>query len=514
MFNALLKNLSILKKFLFVNFLFFIIIGTFTILYLINVQPNLIKKKAANHIQIVDNTISHIDRLSIKFNDQDIRKFLFSTRFLFQNLDRVIFFDNRYNLVGDTDTLDLDPRSFSSRLDIIELEIMNEEKTKEITEEKNINIGNDNLVSLKDILLNYAGSKKNGIPFTFTQEEFNNFKLTTIKNVFREDQNIGYIAIIENANDVRAAIDERKTFIIRTAFAVGIVILIFSFVLNRYFLKPIQNLVNYTNMIKNKDHKKINIDNLKVRNDELGLLSKSLDDMTLELKKRISHAENFSTDLVHEIRNPLASLKSASEILQDSNNSEQRLKLLNILSHDVLRIERLITDYSQMLKDEVALSKEKMKKINIEPIIQSVVEDYNNIQKVKKNIKINYENDSNKKYIINGIENRIEQIIANLLDNSISFCKEGENIFVNISNTEDKKILVKIIDDGQGFKEKDTSKIFKRFYSNRPDKFGEHSGLGLNIVKSHIENLGGSIQFTSEENIGSTFIITIPNNPL
>jgi two-component system sensor histidine kinase ChvG len=160
----------------------------------------------------------------------------------------------------------------------------------------------------------------------------------------------------------------------------------------------------------------------------------------LNFKKRVTHAENFSTDLVHEIRNPLASLKSASEILQDSNNSDQRLKLLNILSHDVLRIERLITDYSQMLKDEVALSKEKMKKINIEPIIQSVVEDYNNIQKVKKNIKINYENDGKEKYIINGIENRIEQIIANLLDNSISFCKEGENIYVNISNTVDKKI--------------------------------------------------------------------------
>jgi two-component system sensor histidine kinase ChvG len=146
-----------------------------------------------------------------------------------------------------------------------------------------------------------------------------------------------------------------------------------------------------------------------------------------------------------------------------------------------------------MLKDEVALSKEKMKKINIEPIIQSVVEDYNNIQKVKKNIKINYENDGNEKYIINGIENRIEQIVANLLDNSISFCKEGESIFVNISNTVDKKILVKIIDDGQGFKEKDTSKIFKRFYSNRPDKFGEHSGLGLNIVKNLVDLHDGEI---------------------
>jgi two-component system sensor histidine kinase ChvG len=484
MFNYLLKNLSILKKFLFINLIFFSVIGLFTFLYLKNIQPNLIKNKSSNHIKIINNTVDNLDRLEIDFNEEDIRKFLFSTRFIFQSLDRVIFFDNQLNLVGDTDTLDLDPRSFSTRLDIVELEILNEEKSREITENKNINIGNDNLVSLQDILFNYAGSKNFGIPFTFTQQEFNNFKLTTIKNVFRDDVNIGYIAITENANDVRAAIDERKTFILRTAFAVGIVILIFSFVLNRYFLKPIQNLVNYTNKIKNKEHKKINIDNLKSRNDELGLLSKSLDDMTLELQKRISHAENFSTDLVHEIRNPLASLKSASEILNDTKDAEERLKLINILSHDVQRIERLITDYSQILKDEVALSKEKFNKIDLIPIIKSVVDDYNNIYQAKRGINISFLNDENKSYVINGIENRIEQIIANLLDNAISFSDDNKNIDIKISKNLEKQIVINILDEGPGFKERDTSKIFQRFYSNRPDKFGQHSGLGLNIVKN------------------------------
>lgn len=484
MFNYLLKNLSILKKFLFINLIFFSVIGLFTFLYLKNIQPNLIKNKSSNHIKIINNTVDNLDRLQIDFNEEDIRKFLFSTRFIFQSLDRVIFFDNQLNLVGDTDTLDLDPRSFSTRLDIVELEILNEEKSREITENKNINIGNDNLVSLQDILFNYAGSKNFGIPFTFTQQEFNNFKLTTIKNVFRDDVNIGYIAITENANDVRAAIDERKTFILRTAFAVGIVILIFSFVLNRYFLKPIQNLVNYTNKIKNKEHKKINIDNLKSRNDELGLLSKSLDDMTLELQKRISHAENFSTDLVHEIRNPLASLKSASEILNDTKDADERLKLINILSHDVQRIERLITDYSQILKDEVALSKEKFKKIDLIPIIKSVVDDYNNIYQAKRGINISFLNDGNKSYVINGIENRIEQIIANLLDNAISFSDDNKNIDIKISKNLEKQIVINILDEGPGFKERDTSKIFQRFYSNRPDKFGQHSGLGLNIVKN------------------------------
>ena len=512
MFSSFLKDLSILKKFLFINLIFFTIIGLFTFAYLKNVQPNLIKKKSSNHIEIINNTIDNLIRLDVKFIEDDIRKFLFSTRFLFQSLDRVVFFDNQLNLVGDTDTLDLDPRSFSSRLDLVELEILNEKKTKEITETKNINIGNNDSVSLKDILFNYAASKNYGIHFTFTQDEFNKFKLTTIKNVIKDNQNIGYLAITENANDIKAAIDERKSFIIRTAIAVAIVIIIFSFVLNRYFLKPIKNLVSYTKMIKEKNLKKSNIDVLKLRNDELGLLSNSLDDMTLELQKRISLAENFSTDLVHEIRNPLASLKSASEILQDTNDIDQRIKLINILSHDVQRIERLITDYSQMLKDEVALSREKSKKIDIEPLIKSVVDDFNNIHKVKSGINITYSNDNKKKYLINGIENRIEQIIANLLDNAISFSENNKDIIVKVSKSDDQKnIIIEVLDEGQGFKEKDTNKIFKRFYSNRPEKFGQHSGLGLNIVKNLVDLHNGSIKaFNRLDKKGARMEVILP----
>ena len=95
MFSYLFKNLSILKKFLLINLIIFIIIGSFTLVYLSKVQPNLIKKKASNHIQIINNTIENLNILDIKFNEEDIRRFLFSTRFIFQNLDRVIFFDNQ-----------------------------------------------------------------------------------------------------------------------------------------------------------------------------------------------------------------------------------------------------------------------------------------------------------------------------------------------------------------------------------------------------------------------------------
>jgi len=309
-----------------------------------------------------------------------------------------------------------------------------------------------------------------------------------------DDENVGYILISQNANDVKTAINERKTFVIRTAILIAVVIFIFSLVLNRYFLKPIKNLVNYTENIKEKSKKKIDIKSLIKRNDELGTLSLSLDEMTNELQKRVNTAENFSTDLVHEIRNPLASLKSASELLEVTNSNPEKEKLTKILTHDVERIERLITDYSQMLKDEVAITRESMKILDLKKIADSVVDDFNAIYNTKRGINIDLQfKNSGEKFNIKGIENRIEQVLANLLENSISFSKDNQNIVVKLSQKKDGKISLSVIDEGIGFKEKNTDKIFKRFYSNRPDKFGEHSGLGLNIVKNLVDLHGGQV---------------------
>ena len=321
---------------------------------------------------------------------------------------------------------------------------------------------------------------------------------------------MGYLAIIENANDIKVAIAERKNFIIRTAILVVIVILIFSFVLNRYFLKPIRNLVAYTKIIKDKSDEKTNIENIKKRHDELGVLSNSLDEMTNELNKRISTAENYSTDLLHEIRNPLASLKSASDIISETENKELRSKLVGIVSHDVERIERLITDYSQMLKDEAAISSERMKKINLSHIAKSVVDDFNSIYESKRSIRIKLKIDNNNQFNILGIENRIEQIIANLLENSISFSENNKEIIVEISKKENGKLSLIVIDEGIGFSEKNTDKIFNRFYSNRPEKFGEHSGLGLNIVKNLVELHNGEIIASNNKNKGAKVEIILP----
>tara|TARA_B100001540_G_scaffold286467_1_gene280253 strand:- start:1124 stop:2572 length:1449 start_codon:yes stop_codon:yes gene_type:complete len=468
----------------------------FTFIYLNTIQPNLISKKVENHIKIINNTIDHIERLNIKFTENDVRKFLFSTRFLFQNIERVLIFDNDFQLIGDTDTLDLDPRSFSQRLEVVQTE--NIESKKKVEKKLDI-VDNQKKTPINEILIDYAKSTDLGNPYTFTENNYDQFLLTTIKNV-GDKKNFGFLVITENANDIRTAINERKIFIIRTAFIVALVILIFSFVLNRYFLKPIKNLVNYTKIIKEESKEKTNIENLKIRNDELGILSNSLDEMTQELHKKISTAENFSKDLVHEIRNPLASLKSASEIISETDNIDQRNKLIKIVSHDIERIERLITDYSQMLKDEADITQEKMKKIDLKNIAKSVVDDFNNIYNSKRGISVRLKTNGSKDYIIFGIEHRIEQILANLLENSISFSKDNEEIEVEINKQKNGKINLNVVDQGEGFKENDTKKIFNRFYSNRPENFGEHSGLGLNIVKNLVDLHNG--QIVASNNIG------------
>ena len=509
MFSNFLKNLSILKKFLFINLVIFLVIGVLTLLYLRSIEPSLIKNKTSNHIQIINNTTDHLKRLKINLNINEIRKFLVSTRFLFQNLDRVVLFDKNFNLIGDTDTLDLDPRSFSPKLEILETDILGSEVKK--TEQNELKLfDSKNISFLKDKLINYVDSSEFGKPAAFTQNTYEQFFLFTIKNINIDEKNSGYIVIQENANEIKVAINERKNFILRTAAVVVVVILIFSFVLNRYFLKPIKNIVSYTNIIKEKSNEKTNIENIKKRNDELGVLSTSVDDMTKELKKRITSAENFSTDLVHEIRNPLASLKSASEIISETEKRELREKLINIISHDVERIERLVTDYSQMLKDEAAISSEQMKELDLKLIASSVVDDYNSVYNSKRGISVKLNTNGSKDYIILGIENRVEQIIANLLDNSISFSKDNQEIEVELKKEQNGSINLNVVDEGEGFKETDTNKIFKRFYSNRPEKFGEHSGLGLNIVKNLVELHNGQIRASNNEDKGAKIEITFP----
>ena len=488
------KSASILRKFLLFNLAVFSVLGLFTIFYLKAVQPNLVSKRTANHFIIINNTIDHLQRLDIEFNEKEVKTFLLSTRFLFQSLDRVRFYDLNGDLFGDTNILDLDKNVFTKSDLIIEETLDGKVKEK------------NNLVELKkkpnDTINQALFNEYEEEPITVSEKIQNNFFVSTISKVKLNNEEKGFIVVSEQANDILIAVKERKAFIIRTVLAVALVILIFSLFLNKYILKPIGLLVSFSEAIKKKSNKNIDIKNFFVRGDEIGKLTTSIDEMTKELQKRTTRAETFSNDLAHEIRNPLASLKSASELLDKTENKSESEKLLKIINHDVERIERLITDYSQMLKDEASLSREKMSKIDLIEIITNVADDFKqDLKNQNKKIEINIKKkivSKNGRYIL-GIENRLEQVIANLLDNSISFSEENKQIDIEIEETSNNLVML-IKDEGPGFSETSPQKIFKRFYSNRPKSFGKHSGLGLNIVKNIVELHKGTIAASNRIN--------------
>ena len=484
---------SILKKFLVFNLLIFLVLGIFTYLYLDAIKPNLVKNRSNEHTKIINNTSEHINRLNVQFTKESATQFFLSTRFLFQNLDRVQLYDLNSNLLADTDTLDLAQDIFVASQDVKETPIDKTDEIIDINEDPETaqatTFRNENYI--KD----YQEQKNVKDKLVVSKTINNNFYVITVNSVEASGENKGYIIVSEIANDILVAVDERKNFILRTVFSVGVVIVIFSVFLNKYILKPIRALVLYTKAIKEKDEKIDKHEKYLLRKDEVGQLSRSLNEMTADLYKRIDIAETFSSDLAHEIRNPLTSLKGASEVLENTSDSEKRKKLIKVISHDVERIERLITDYSQMLKDEASLSRAKMIKINLSNVINSVVEDFNSdLLNSNKNIKININNSNSngsKLYVL-GAEGKLEQIIANLLDNAISFSPSNSKVLVTC-NIKKKDVQLIIEDEGPGFNETSIDKVFNRFYSNRPEKFGEHSGLGLNIVKNIVELHGGSI---------------------
>ena len=498
----LVKNSSsILRKFLLFNLFAFIILGLITFFYLKGVQPNLVKQRTEKHSVIINNTSNHIERLQITFEKESLKNFLLSTRFLFQNLERVQFYNLKGNLVADTNVLDLDQSVFAKTEMVIEDKIEKNASGEKQEKLFSTDTASDDISSIKNLIENI----KNNDPLFFENKEGNNFYVKTLDDVNVRGKVLGYIMVTEQANEILTAVEERQNFIVRTVLAIAVVIFIFLIFLNRYILKPIEGLVAYAESIKAKDESMGKIQKFLYRSDELGVLSRSLNNMTNDLQQRTQRAENSSADLAHEIRNPLASLKGASELLDSTTDKVERVKLIKILTHDVQRIERLITDYSQMLKDEASLSREKMKVLNMDNLIKNVVDEFNNTNSVtEKNIKfiINRKNLNGHKIQIFGIENRLEQVLANLLDNAVSFSPKNSDIVIDIESNKEF-VSVKIKDVGPGFSEINTEKIFKRFYSNRPEKFGEHSGLGLNIVKSIVEMHGGNVRALNRSDVES-----------
>lgn len=498
---------SLLAKFLFINLFFFSILTLATYSYLQSIEPELVNNKKKEHSKLIKNIALNMELQRTPYKRDNLKSFLANYKYLLPNINQIRIYDSKKQIIADVHSLDINAKPFYKVPEVQEKKLTTDNipDTSDLTtqqEEKLLNkIINDNL--------NILGSDK---VLTFSKKIKENFIVVSLSSLVLNNENKGFIVITEDSNDIQNAVIERKNFVIRTALSVAAIILIFSIFLNANIIKPIRILGRYTSSASSDhpDNKIINRINL--RPDEIGNLSRSLSGMTNNLYKRIEFAERFASDLTHEIRNPLASLKAASELLPNAKDSEKKNRLLGILNDDVVRIERLITDYSNMLKGEALEAKLQLTKFDLIKLINKVAEEYQQvINNTKKNISIEINNLIKKKTFIIGFESRIQQVISNILENSISFSPEKSILKIKIERVKnDAKII--ITDEGPGFNESNIGKVFERFYSNRPkEMFGQHSGLGLNIVKNIVESHKGHIKaYNLDGSRGAAIEIDLP----
>ena len=309
---------SILRKFLVFNLIVFLVLGIFTFIYLSAIKPNLVKNRSNQHETVINNTTDHINRLNIEFTKESVTKFLLDKRYLFQNLDRVQLYDLNSNLLADTNTLDLAQDIFVFSQDVQETSIDKSEENINISQ--NSKATQTTAFNTESYVRSYSEQKNSKNKLIINEKINNNFYVMTVDAVKINEERKGYIIVSEIANDILVAVDERKNFIVRTVLSIALVIFIFSVFLNKYILKPIRALVQYTKAIREKEVRADKLEKFLIRKDEVGQLSRSLNEMTKDLYKRINVAETFSSDLAHEIRNPLTSLKGASEVLDNTSD--------------------------------------------------------------------------------------------------------------------------------------------------------------------------------------------------
>ena len=318
---------SLLARFLFINLFFFSILTLATYSYLQSIEPELVGNKKKEHSKLIKNIALNMELQRIPYKRDNLKIFLANYKYLLPNINQIRIYDLKKEIIVDTHSLDINAKPFYKVPDVQErkLTIDNIPDTSDLTtqqEEKILNkIINDNLSIL--------GSDK---VLTFSRKIKNNFVVVSLSSLTLNSENKGFIVISEDSNDIENAIVERKNFVIRTVLSVAAIILIFSIFLNANIIKPIRILGRYATSASsdNPDNKIINRINL--RRDEIGNLSRSLSGMTDNLYKRIEFAERFASDLTHEIRNPLASLKAASELLPNAKDAEKKTRLLGNVS--------------------------------------------------------------------------------------------------------------------------------------------------------------------------------------
>mgnify|MGYP001498326877 FL=1 len=287
-----------------------------------------------------------------------------------------------------------------------------------------------------------------------------------------------------------------------------VVTILLSFIFLRGLITPLRQLTKITVLERDKTNKKKLI--YPLRSDEIGILSNQIQLMSNELKSQINQLEKFSSDVAHELKNPLTAIKSSIELLTSKNiTKENRSKLMNNFNKDIDRMNKLISDISHFSKTIAEIEIENFELTNVNKFLK---ENFGEKSTNKKNIKILLQTDNNKNLVLLN-KDKFLQVILNLIDNSISIAKNNSNILITSNKKNENCVEIKIYDQGKGIDFKEKNKIFDRFYTDRIVDRDQHSGLGLSISYEIINSFNGSIELTESDKLdfrGACFLIKLP----
>jgi two-component system sensor histidine kinase ChvG len=284
---------------------------------------------------------------------------------------------------------------------------------------------------------------------------------------------------------------------------------------------PVRRLAEGAERVRRRIRTRVEIPDFTRRRDEIGHLSGALRDMTNALYSRIEAIESFAADVSHELKNPLTSLRSAVETFPMAKTDANRKRLLDVIEHDVKRLDRLITDISDASRLDAELQRHEVASVDLASLIEALVKAANEINNSDVKVTVAFEGGAPRDFKLPGHDSRLGQVVVNLVDNARSFSPPGGTVRITCRKLKNE-IEIIVDDDGPGIQPDALDKIFERFYTDRPHQgFGQNSGLGLSITKQIVEAHGGSIRVenrtvpagrSGEESrvLGARFTVRLP----
>ena len=318
-----------------------------------------------------------------------------------------------------------------------------------------------------------------------------------------------------NARDVTQTV-RLERFRLGVVLAIVTLLSIFlSLFLARTIVRPLRRLARAAVRVRLGRAREVVVPRLPSRRDEIGSLARALSDMSQALRARIDATEAFAADVTHEMKNPLASLRSAVEGLASVKDPVLQERLLAIVRDDVHRLDRLITDISEASRLDAQLSRAKFESLDVVAMIEAQIAARAE-RGIERGVRLRFDDGTRGHAAVMGEGARLERVFENLFDNAVSFSPDNGLIAVSATSSAGE-LVVRVEDEGPGVPEEARESIFRRFQSTRPEseEFGKHSGLGLAIARTIVEGHQGMVAVESREDrlSGARFVVRLPLAP-